>query len=68
MCGELRFYVSQCFFLSRSFPRSIATSLIVVYCSGAGVVSKGNCMQIKASLSNISIQVDTVVVFTWIQR
>ena len=52
---------------SRSVPRSIAASLIVVYYSGVGVVPKGNIRQIKASSSIIAIHVDAVFAFSCIQ-
>ena len=42
LCGELRFSVSQDYSLSRSFPKSIANFLIVVYSSVVSVVPKGN--------------------------
>ena len=50
-------------YLIRLFTRSISAYLIVVYYYGAGVVSKGNTRQRNASLSAISMQVDTVVEF-----
>ena len=67
-CGELRLSVSQDSFCSRSFPRSIATSLTDIYSAGAGVVPTGNISQKNSSLSTIKIHVDAVVVFTCMQR
>ena len=61
LCGEFRFSVYQYYSLSLLFPRSIAASLTVVYSASTGVVSKGNHMQIKASLSTIVMKVDPVV-------
>ena len=68
LCGELIFSVSQYSSLSRSFPRYISASLIVVYYAGAGVVPKGDRRQRKASFSNISMQFKGVVAFAWIRR
>ena len=51
--------------LGRLFPGCIAAFLTVIYYSGAGVVPKGNCRHIKASLSTITMQVDAVVAFAW---
>ena len=50
------------------FPRSISALPIVVYSSGAGVVTKGSFRQIKASFSTIVMQVDAVLAFAWIWR
>ena len=58
--------MSQYLSLSRLFHRSIAALLVVVYSSSAGVVSKGNLRQRKASLYNIVIQANTVVEFALI--
>ena len=51
---------------SRSLPKSIAASLIVVYSSGADVVPKGNLRQRKYMLSTIEMNVDAVVAFACI--
>ena len=67
-CGEFRSSVSQDSSRSRSFPRSIAASLTVVYSAGAGVVPKGNLKQRKASSSTIEIHVNAVVAFACIRR
>ena len=67
-CGEFRSYVSQDPSQSRSFPRSIAASLTVVYSSGAGVVPKGNLRQKKSISFNIAMHVDVVVSFACIWR
>ena len=50
---------------SRSFPRSIDASLVVVYYSGAGLVPKGRSRKRKASFTNISMHVDDIYVFAW---
>ena len=68
LCGELKSSVSQYLSLSRSFPRSIAASLVVVYSTCAVAMTKGNIRQIKTSLYTIDMQVDAVVVFAWIRR
>ena len=51
---------------SRSFPRYIATSLTLIYYSGAGVMPKGNHSQRKAISYIISMHVNTVVAFVCI--
>ena len=48
-CSEFRSSLPQDSSQSRSFPRSIVASLIVVYSDGAGVGPKGNCRHRKAS-------------------
>ena len=63
LCGKLRYVVSCDSSLSSSFPRSIATLLIVSYSSGVGVVPKGNRRQRNFGLSTIYIQVNVVVAF-----
>ena len=68
ICGELILSVSQYSSLSRSFHKSIAALLIVVYSAVAGVVLKGNHLQRQTSLSTFSIQVNAVVAFAWIWR
>ena len=68
LCGELILSVSQDFSLSRSFPRSIAASMVFGYYSGVGVVPEGNRSHRKAILSNIDVQVNGVVEFSWIRR
>ena len=50
------------------FPRSIAVSQKVVYSAGAGVVTKVNHRNIKASSFTIAMQVNAVVVFVCIRR
>ena len=45
ICGELILSVSRYSSLSRSFHKSIAALLIVVYSAVAGVVLKGNHLQ-----------------------
>ena len=67
-CGEFRSSVSQDLSRSRLLPRSISTSLTVVYSAGTGVVPKGNLRQRKAISSTISIYVNAVVAFACIQR
>ena len=47
----------------RSFPRSIADSLKLVYHYSAGVVPKVNHRQIKFSLPKIAMRVDAIFVF-----
>ena len=66
-CGEFSSSVSQDSYRSRSFPRSIAASLIVVYSTGVGVVPKGNLKQRKSSSSTIEMHVDAVVAFACIR-
>ena len=61
MCGEFRSSVSQDSSRSRSFPRSIAASLTVVYSAGTGVVPSGNLKQRKASSLTIAMHVNAVV-------
>ena len=68
LCGELRSFVSQDWSWSRSLPRSIAASLMVVYSTGAGVVPKGNLKQRKASSSTIAMHVDAVFACACILR
>ena len=67
-CGQLRSSVSQDSSRSRLFPRSIVASLTAVYSAGAGVAPKINHRQIRDSLSNICMHVDSVVVFACIRR
>ena len=68
MCGELKFSVSQYSYRGILFTSSIATSLIVLYSDGTGVVPKVNRKQRKDSLSTIDMQVGAVLVFVWIRR
>ena len=68
LCGEFRPSVSQYLSRSRSFPRSIAASLTVIYSAGAGVVKKGNRRQRKDSLSTIAMHVNAVGAFAYIWR
>ena len=67
-CGELRLSVSQDSSRSRSLPRSIFASLIVVYSAGAGVVPKVNIRYRKAISLTIAIHVNAVVAFACIRR
>ena len=67
-CGEFRSYASQDSSCSRSLPRSIAASLIVLYSAGAGVAPKGNLKYRKASSSTIAMHVNAVVAFACIRR
>ena len=67
-CCEFSSSLSQDLSWSRFFTSSIAASLIVVYYAAAGVFSKVNHRQIKASLSTIYMHVDTVVAFACIRR
>ena len=67
MCGEFRSYVSLDSSFSISFPRCIVGSLTVVYSAGTIIVTKFNRRQRKASLSTISLRVNTVVAFACIQ-
>ena len=68
LCVEVRYVVNHDSYLIRSLPRSIAALLVVVYSADAGVVPKGNHRQRRASLSNISMQVEVAAAFAWIQR
>ena len=68
MCDELRFSASQYLSLSISFPRSIYYPLIVVYFDGSGLVPKVDRRQRNSSLYTISMKVDAVLSFAWIQR
>ena len=68
LCGEFRSSVSQDSSRSRSFPRSIAASLTVIYSFVAGVVPKGDRRQRNASSSTIAMHVTAVVIFSCIQR
>ena len=67
-CGEFISSVSQDSFLSRSFPRSIAASLTVIYSSGAVLVSKGTLRKRNYSSLTIEMHVDAVVAFACIWR
>ena len=67
-CGKFISAVSQDSSQSRSFTRSIAASLTVVYSSGAGVVPKVNLKQRKASSLTIAMHVNAVVVFACIRQ
>ena len=67
-CGNFISSVSQDSSRIILLPRSIATSLTVVYYSGAGVVPKGNFRQRKAGFSTIAMHVDAVVAFACIRR
>ena len=67
-CGEFMSSVSQDSSWSRSFPRSIATSLTVLYSAGAGVVPKCNLRQRKSGSYTIAMHVDKVVKFAYIRR
>ena len=53
---------------SRSLPRSIATSPIIIYSAGVGVVPKGDLRHRKASSWTIEMNVNAVVAFACIQR
>ena len=66
-CVEFRSSVSQDLSRSRSFTRSIANSLTVVYYADAGVVPKGNRRQRKASSSTITMHIDAIVAFSCIR-
>ena len=68
LCGKLRSFVYQDWSWSRSLPRFIAASLIVLNCDGAGVVPKGNIKQRKASSSTITMHVDAVFACACIRR
>ena len=48
-CGDFRSFVSHDSSQSILLPRSIAAALTVVYYSGAGLVTKGDLRQRKAS-------------------
>ena len=67
-CGEFRSSVSQYSSQNRSLPRSIATSLTVIYSAGAGVVPKGKLKQIKSSWYTIAMHVNVIVVLACIWR
>ena len=67
-CGEFSLSVSQDSSHSRYFLRSIAASLTVVYSDGDGVMPKGNLSQRKASLSTITMHVNTFVSFACIRQ
>ena len=60
--------MSQDLYQNRSFPRSFAASLTVVYSAVGGVVPNSNFSQRKASLSTIAIHVNVVVEFACIRR
>ena len=66
-CGGFRSSLSQDSSRSRSFPRSIAASLTVIYYYGAGMVTKGNLSQRKSSSSTIAMNFDAVVAFSCIR-
>ena len=67
-CGEFRSSVSQYFSRSRSFPRSFAASLTVVYSAGTVVMPKGNRSHRKSISSTIDMHVDTVFTFACIRQ
>ena len=67
-CSKFRSSVSQDPSLSILLPRSIASSLTVVYSAVAGVIPKVNLSQRKAFSSTIAMHVGTVVAFACIRR
>ena len=52
----------------RLLPRSIATSLMLVYSDGAGVVPKGKQRHRKASLPTIMMHVESICALAWMRR
>ena len=58
------YYVST----SRLFKRLTDASLMVVYSSGAGVVTNGRLRQRKASFPTITMHVDAICVFVWTRQ
>ena len=66
-CVKFRSSMSQDSPWSRSLPRSISTSLTVVYSAGSDVAPKVNLMQRKASSYTIDMHVNTVVAFACIR-
>ena len=68
MWGYWSSVVSHYFSLRRSFPRSIATSLTVVYSAGAGVVTKGKRSHIKERLSTMVIHFGVICMFTFLRK
>ena len=51
--------------VSRSFPISIAASLLVMYSSSTGVVPKVRLRQRKASFHITTMHVDSICVLAW---
>ena len=58
------YYVST----SRLFKRLTDASLMVVYSSGAGVVTNGRLRQRKASFPTITMNVTAICAFAWTRR
>ena len=68
MWGDWSYVSTHNLSLMRSFPRSIAAFLTVVYSTSDNVVMKGKRRHRKARLSTMKMRVDAIRVFVWMWR